>query len=225
MLPRVRSLLSLTGLMVLAIGHAEAQTSPAYVIRPGDKVTVEVFTAAGERVAVVEGERIVDRVGDVYLPYVGTVNVTGMEHNSIRELLVDEYSRFYSDPVVNVQVLLRVSVTGAVPSPGRYYLDPTTTLLDALSEAGGANTEYAVVGSQIPGDPREVRLVRDTERMTLNMHPTEITDEVIAMRIRSGDWLHVPPEDRTAVRDQILFWGSLISFASGVISLALLIGR
>ncbi|MHB1191646.1 MAG: polysaccharide biosynthesis/export family protein [Longimicrobiales bacterium] len=204
---------------------ASAQEGVVYALRPGDKVTVEVFTSAGEKVDVVAGERILDRTGDVYLPFVGTVQAAGLDQNSFREVLVAGYSGFYADPVVNVKVQLRVNVTGAVPKPGQYYLDPTATLLDALSSAGGANTEFAVTGNMIPGDPRNVQLVRDGVRQILNFHPSQVGDETFNMRIRSGDWLHVPAENKTAVRDQVLFWGSLISLASSTISLVILITR
>lgn len=225
MVPRTCSALFLAGLLALGAAPSLAQDALSYAIRPGDKVTVEVFTAAGEKVTVVEGERLVDRNGDVYLPYVGTVHVSGLDQSLFRGVLVEAYNAFYADPVVNVKVELRVNVTGAVARPGQYFLDPTATLLDALAAAGGANVEYAVIGSQIPGDPRQVQLVRDNERQVLNFHPADISDQVLNMRIRSGDWLHVPPDDKTAVRDQILFWGSILSFVSGVASLVILIGR
>ncbi len=204
---------------------ASAQEGVVYALRPGDKVTLEVFTSAGEKVDVVAGERILDRNGDVYLPFVGTVQAAGLDQNSFREVLVAGYGSFYADPVVNVKVQLRVNVTGAVPKPGQYYLDPTATLLDALSSAGGANTEFAVAGNTIPGDSRNVQLVRDGARQVLNFHPSQIADETFNMRIRSGDWLHVPAENKSAVRDQVLFWGSLISLASSTISLVILIAR
>lgn len=221
---RLRPTLLLLGLLALP-RPSSAQQDTTYAIRPGDKVTVELFTAAGERVAVVEGERTVDRNGDVYLPYAGTVHLAGLDQSSLRELLVESYRPFYADPVLNVTVALRVTVTGAVASPGQFFLDPTATLIDALAAAGGANTEYIVAGTQIPGDPRETRVVREGERLTINLHPADITDETLNFRIRSGDWLHVPPEDRTAIRDEVLFWGSLLSLVSGVASLIILIGR
>lgn len=219
---RVNRSLLLAGLLALVPAAGRSQQETGYELRPGDKVTIEVFTAAGEKVDVIAGERILDRNGDIYLPYVGTVRALDLDQASLRELLVASYKGFYEDPVVDVKVELRVNVTGAVGRPGQYFLDPSATLFDALAAAGGANVEYAVVGAQIPGNPREVQLVRGAERLTLNLHPADISDDVLLMTIRSGDWLHVPPENRTAIRDQVLFWGSLVSFATGIASLIVL---
>jgi len=222
---RVYSNLVVAGLLALAPFPTAAQDEGLYALQAGDKITLEVFTSAGEKVEVVAGERILDRNGDVYLPYVGTVHAAGMDQNSLRELLVAGYGSFYAEPVVNVKVLLRINVTGAVPRPGQYYMDPTTTLLDAITAAGGSNAEYAVVGSMIPGDPRNVQLVREGQRQILNFHPAQVSDETLRMRIRSGDWLNVPPERKTAVRDQVLFWGNLLSLTSSVVTLVVLLVR
>jgi polysaccharide export outer membrane protein len=222
---RVLRSLFLAGFLALAPASALAQQESPYALRPGDKVTVEVFTSAGEKVDVVAGERILDRNGDVYLPYVGTVHAAGLDQNSLREVLVAGYGSFYAEPVVNVKVLLRVNVTGAVPRAGQYFMDPTATIMDALSSAGGANTEYAVMGSQIAGNPRAIQLVRQGVRQVLNVHPAEITEETINMRVQSGDWLHVPPEGKTAIRDEILFWGSVLSLGSSVATLVVLLIR
>jgi len=215
--------LALAGILAFVPAPGDAQQDVTYTLRPGDRITVEVFTAAGQKVDVVAGERILDRKGDVYLPFVGTVHAEGFDQTSLREALVAGYSAFYSEPVVNVKVELRISVTGAVPRPGQYFMDPTATLLDALAEAGGVNSEYAVLGNQIPSDPREIQLVRDGSRQVLNFHPGEVIQETLTMRIRSGDWLHVPAQDKTALRDQVLFWGSLVSFVASVASLVVFV--
>lgn len=221
MLPRF-----LTAVLFLVCAvPATAQEEPGYEIRPGDRLTTRLFTAAGSEVGVVDGERIVDVNGNVFLPYVGSVRVAGYDETRLRDLLVDAYRQFYDDPVVDIRVELRVNVTGAVGQAGRYYLDPTATIMDAMAAAGGVGSEFAVSGTQVPADPTAVRLVRDGELIILNLRPDEVDRSVLLMRIQSGDWFHVPSRARSRVRDEITFWGSVISFVASAIGLVILIGR
>ena len=224
-----RSLILTTAAFLLAVGAHAQEIVPggetAYAVQSGDRIQLQMFTAAGVEVGEVEGERIIDRAGNVFLPYVGTVMVVGLDQGGIRELLVDRYSEFYSDPVIDVKVELKISVTGAVPQPGQFYLDPTATLAEALATAGGTTPEFAISAVFIPSDPTQVRLVRDGVATILNFRAEEVSQETLNMRIKSGDWLHVPYQPRSRVRDEIQFWGSVIGILTSTIGLAVLIGR
>ena len=203
-----------------------AQESSEYTIRTGDRITTQLFSAAGEEIGVIGGQRIVDREGRLFLPFVGSTEVAGLQENSLRDLLVERYGEFYNEPVVDVQVELRVNITGAVGSPGQYFLDPTATISDAMANAGGINAELAVVGSQLPADPENVRLVREGEDLRiLNLRPDEVVDSVLQERIRSGDWFHVPFRGRSRIRDEITFWGSVVSFTASIVGLIYLINN
>lgn len=219
MLPRARFL----PVLALLIATPLAAQEVSYAVRPGDRLTVEVFTAAGQKVDVVQGQRILDRNGDVYLPYVGSLHAAGLDEAGLREALIQRYQSFYDDPVVNVKVELRINITGSVRSPGQYFVDPTATIIDALAQAGGASSEYAITNIQIPADQAHVRLVRDGKTTILNIRADEITQDVIDMRVRSGDWIHVPARERSRIRDELTFWGSLISFTSSVVALIYLV--
>lgn len=199
------------------------QTPTGYVMRPGDRITIQVFTAAGQRVDVVSGQHILDRDGNVYLPYIASVHLAGLDQSGCRELLVQRYSHFYDNPVVNVKVELRVNITGAVENPGQYFLDPTATLLDALSKAGGIRPEVGVGATAVEADPQHVRLVRNGKTYILDMRADQIADSVINMRIHSGDWINVPPRTRSKIRDTVTFWGGVVSLATSLIALTVLV--
>jgi len=210
---------------LLSASPATAQDDVGYSIRSGDRVTTQLFSAAGEEVSVIEGERVVDRNGDVFLPFVGSIHVSGLDETQLRELLTERYSRFYDQPVVDVRVALRVNITGAVGNPGQFFMDPTSTVADAIAEAGGIGPEFAVSSIQLPADPESVRLVRDGETLILNLQPREVSDAVLNMRIQSGDWFHIPYQSRSRVRDEVQFWGSVVSFAASIVGLVVLISR
>lgn len=222
MLPRLSTLVVSAFLVASPL---RAQTEDSYALQPGDQVTIELFTAAGEKVDVVGGDRVLDRDGNVYLPYIGSVHLAGLDQSSCRKLLVERYSHFYDQPVVNVKVQLRVNVTGSVGKPGQYFLDPTATILDALSNAGGIGSDVAIGSYQAAADPAHVRLVRDGKEHILDMRADQIADSVVKMRIHSGDWIHVPPQTRSRIRDDVTFWGSVASFASSILAVIVLIKK
>lgn len=193
-------------------------------VQPGDQITTDFYTAGGQQIQAIEGTRLVDRDGNIFLPFVGTVRVAGLDAERIRTLLEQKYTPFYADPVVSVQVLLRVNVTGVVRAPGHYFLDPTTTIVDALSSAGGAGSELlesANTGGA--ANVSEIRLVRAGKTIVLDLRPESVTPETLEMRIQSGDWIHVPPRPRSRVRDDIQFWGSLISVVTSVVAAVVII--
>ncbi len=175
----LRTLFPLSFLVALPLPGA-AQSDPnasAYSLQPGDRIEIELYTDAGVELSVVGGERTVDEGGEVFLPFVGSVKVVGMRQDELRDALRVLYEEFYAEPVLDVQVKLSIRVTGSVFSPGRYYLAPTATILDALTEAGGMQPELTGPGvANIPTDQSRVRLERDGESQVLNLRPAEATD-------------------------------------------------
>ena len=195
----------------------------SYGVRAGDEVTIRVFTSAGAQLSEVSGVRIVDPSGQIYLPYVGTLGVEGLSAPEIRNLLAEEYSRLYSNPVVEVVSRLKVNVTGAVRNPGHYLLDPSSTIIDALASAGGVGSEIDI-GFYAASDPESSRIVRSGELHVLDLRPNTADPGVFSLPIQSGDWIHIPIAERSRVREQVQFWGGIVSLATGVIALSVLAG-
>ena len=85
--------------------------------------------------------------------------------------------------------------------------------------------EYAINLQVIPSDPSQVRLVRDGASIVFSVRPDDITEETLELRVRSGDWIHVPTKSRSRIRDEVTFWGSLLSITSSFISLIILLNN
>ena len=194
-------------------------------VQPGDQVNIALYTAAGTRLAEVSGERTVDPNGELFLPFLGTIQVVGMETADIRRLLEERYGALYSDPVVEVITNVNVNITGAVRSPGQFYVPPSATLVDALALAGGVTSEIDLGLAGGASDPSRVRLVRNGVATVLDLRPLEIRPEIIDLRIQSGDWLYVPRAERSQLREQISFWGSTLTVLFTGASLIVLIAR
>ena len=65
-----------------------------YAVRPGDQLEIRFFTAAGTEIREITGQRFVDQTGHIFLPYVGSQWVDGLDAASVRELLQGEFAEF-----------------------------------------------------------------------------------------------------------------------------------
>src|SRR5687768_14621477 len=166
----VFSLLSATG--------ASAQTSVTTrsdLIGPGDVLKIRIW-----REPDMSGEFQVATNGSVVLPRLGQIAVASIPADSLQTILTNRYKTFLNNPSIEISLLRRVTITGAVRTPGVYPLDPTMTIADAVALAGGASPE----GKR---DKVEVRRAGQT------IHADLRNDTVIAdSPVQSGDQLYVP---------------------------------
>ena len=200
-------LISMACLLLLWTGSAEAQQLEpgARVLRPGDKVQLRISPDS-----TLSGEYPVEGNGAVYLPLLGAVDVAGQTTEQVRSLLVDRYSATLRDPVVVVSPRFRVSLLGSVGSPGLYFIDATTTLLDLISMAGG-----------FAGDANQtkVHVGRIGGSFTVNVRDMLTGSEAAAeIPLHSGDRIVVPR--RSGFRIQSLQIGlQMVAIVLSVINL------
>ena len=140
-------------------------------------------------------------------------------------LLEERYGTLYADPVIEVTANVHINVTGAVRLPGRYFILPSATLVDALAHAGGASSEIDIGLQGGASDPSRVRLVRDGVVTVIDLRPLAVQPEVLSLRIQSGDWIHVPRAVRSKIRESIPFYGSALTVLLTLASLIVLIAR
>jgi polysaccharide export outer membrane protein len=148
---------------------------PRVDLRPGDRVRLNIW-----REPDLSGEYQVDERGEVVFPKLGAMRVTDLSADSLKQLLVHDYTAYLRDPSVEVTLLRRVNVLGAVRSPGLYQVDQTETIADVLAQAGGPTSD---------GKPDRVELRRDGAktgtRLTRDSH-------LFTSGVQSGDQLWVP---------------------------------
>lgn len=184
---RVRSLHLAVAIIVCISAFAPyptaAQGSPVrappdradVVLRPGDRVRLKVW-----REPDLSGEFEVDEDGIVVFPKVGRLDVQKISTDSLKALLIARYAESLRSPSVEVTVLRKLNVLGAVKNPGLYYVDPTTTVADALALAGGVTPD---------GKQNSFELVRDGKRLPVELsRDSRLADSPL----QSGDQLRVP---------------------------------
>lgn len=167
------------GLCLLGLRSLDAQSPTASVAlsaagfaQPGDQVRITVWpqSAFGAPVTAV-----VDADGNILVPPAGQLSVREVPIQTLRDTLRARLSKFIRQPEVDVQVLRRVTVNGAVLKPDVYYMDVASTLRDAIALAGGI-TEVGARG--------KVYVIRTGQRIHV---PQWETDAGASSVLRSGD--------------------------------------
>lgn len=149
----------------------------------------ELTIPAGEfRSAEVHGH-LVSSSGEIFFPYVGTVNVAGRTLVEIRNELTKRLSQYINSPQLDARIAAfrskRVNVTGEVSSPGYFPItDTPMTLVDAIDLAGGPTTAAAI---------QQVQVLRAGRLLTFDMmrlfHEGDLQQNIL---LRDGDVVYVP---------------------------------
>ncbi|MBY6159172.1 polysaccharide export protein [Pseudooceanicola nitratireducens] len=138
------ALIAAAGFLTLSGGKAAAQ----YAIQPGDQLQIEVLEDSSlNRGALVLPD------GTINFPLVGTIRAAGQSVSQVRAVLTRQLaSNFANEPNVFVTVArlagngldlptapdtMRIYLMGEVNKSGMIEADPSTTLLQALAQAGG----------------------------------------------------------------------------------------
>ena len=112
-------------------------TPAAYMLRPGDKLAVNIF----QEDDLSQRELQIDEAGTISLPLIGDMQAAGLSPGQLSRAIEAAYGRNYlRDPQANVVLLeareRTVSVEGEVKTAGVYRVQPGYTLLSALALAG-----------------------------------------------------------------------------------------
>jgi len=159
-------------------GTAMAQQSPPDALRPGDAIRLQLVVS-GEGGQDYSGEYMIDESGRVSLPLIEGMLATSVSGQELRSRIIQQYQSLFRNQAIQVTLLRRVSVLGAVRTPGLYHVDPTMRIGDVIATAGGATPN---------GKQGEVRIIRDGQEIV-----TELSlASAVPREIRSGDQIFVP---------------------------------
>ncbi|PYE82162.1 polysaccharide biosynthesis/export family protein [Pseudoroseicyclus aestuarii] len=169
------------------------------IIAPGDTVSVTVWTtesnglltAGSERFAALPNMRV-SSSGTIFLPYVGTVTVSGMAPETARARIEERYAEV--SPSAQVQFEFtegrqnRVSLVGGVAQPGPYPLpDQDFTVMGLIALGGG-------VSQGLPNP--QIRLQRGGRIYGTSVERLLETPR-LDTTLAGGDMIYVEADDRT----------------------------
>lgn len=153
------------------------------------------------------GDYPVDEQGVVVFPLIGPRTVTDISPDSLKRDLIEAYAVYLRHPSIDVVLLRRVNVLGAVARPGLYSVDPTMMVADVIALAGGTTPI---------GNPDEIQLVRDGRTITTRLSQRARLAE---LSIRSGDQFYVPERSWIA-RNSNIVAAAITATVSLIIALA-----
>lgn len=178
-----------------------AQTNDE-ALHPGDVLRLRIYLEPD-----LSGEFPINELGMATLPRLGDLPISTWPPDSIRPRLTRMYAEYLRDPTVEVTLLRRVAIYGAVLKPGLYPVDPTMTVQDALALAGGAASD---------GKRNHVELLRGDQRIDTDL---TLGSTVAQLRLRSGDQLFVP--QRSWLSRNTWLVGSFIGATATIIAVVL----
>ena len=188
---RFFSLVVMVTTVLLTAFGAKAQ-SDGYALNPGDVLQVSVWKEDG-----LDREVLVLPDGSVTFPLAGTVQAKGLTAGQLEVELKKRLSPFIPDASVSVSVKAPlgnvVSVIGQVAKPGELVISHRTSVMQALSMAGGL-TPFASSGNIII-------LHRENGKESATPFPY---DDVVRGRELSSD-IFLTPGDVIVVPNASLF--------------------
>jgi len=158
---------------------------PGYVIGPGDEIRVTVWGK-------IEGNWNVevDRDGNITLPKIGVLGVTGLSFSELKGVLRKELSKYYTGFEMNVSMgslrTVRIYMVGSTDNPGAYTVSALSTLVNALIEVGGPGKN---------GSMRDIQVKRNGAAIVhFDMYDFLLDgDKTEDVRLMPEDVIFIPP--------------------------------
>ena len=162
-----------------------APVSSDYVLGPGDQLLIRAWGSVD-----INYQAVLDRNGQVSIPKVGTILMSGVKFSSAEGVIHQAFGRIYKNFELNVSMgqtrSITVYVVGQARRPGSYTLSGLSTLSSALFASGGPNNN---------GSMRRVQLIRANQIVaSFDLYQFLSQGMTIGdIRLIDGDALVIPP--------------------------------
>jgi protein involved in polysaccharide export with SLBB domain len=159
--------------------------SPDYRIGPGDELQIRGWGSVD-----VDVRTSVDRNGQIHIPRVGSVSLSGIRSAQAEDVVRAAIGKYYRDFQISVTLGqlkgLTIYVVGQARKPGAYTLSSSSTLVSALFASGGPNQT---------GSMRHVQVKRGDKLITeLDLYAFLAKgDKAADVRLQDGDTIVIPP--------------------------------
>jgi len=171
----------------------------AYLLGPGDILEIEVAEVPGTL-----ARTFVMPDGMVYYNLAGGVRAEGLTQAAFGKKLEEALAKDYTRPLVNVSLVevrsRRYWILGRVFKPGLYPLRQPTTLLEAVSQAGGLFTSRFSGTTEELADLSKSVVIRDGEILPVNFEKLiRSGDTSQNIYLRHNDYIYLPSATTSTV--------------------------
>jgi polysaccharide export outer membrane protein len=157
--------------------------SGSYKIGPADVLNIQVWKEPE-----FSGAVAVHQDGKITLPLIGDLQAGGKTPNEVQAIVADSLKKYVVKPLVTVTVQdvgsKRYYMDGLIARPGEYPLIVPTTILEAISKAGGLQ-DFA--------NSKKIYILRGDKRIYFNykdvIHGRHMEENV---QLQPGDHVVVP---------------------------------
>lgn len=162
------------------------QFNPDYLVAVGDRIHVRLWGGF-----TFDETATVDPQGNIFLPHVGPVKVSGIPNKNLQQQIEAAVRRVFRANVYSYASLaaaqpVRIFVGGNVMRPGLYGGTSMDSLLNYLDQAGGIDPER--------GSFLAVQVKRGaTVRATFNLYDFLLNGQLPLLQLSDGDVIFVPP--------------------------------
>jgi polysaccharide export outer membrane protein len=131
-----------------------------YLVGPGDIVAVTIYGLPSsssdgrqeQSSSVPKGSRV-DSAGMIQMPFIGSVQVSGLSLQQIRDRIQDSFKKFIKTPSVVVEIIEYKShplyLLGQFKKPGTHYMDRPLNLLQGVSLGEGMDATANLRGARL----------------------------------------------------------------------------
>lgn len=176
---------------ILSINIQTVDPAATQVLTTGNLQNAAIgATSAGSTGSQTVSGYLVDHSGNVELPVMGKIKLSGLTTEQAREEIRTQASNFFKNPTVNLRFAnFKITILGEVAKPATYVIsNEKINILDALGLAGDLT---------IYGKRENIVLIRQLEDGSRKLVKLDITKSEILNSpyyyLRQNDYLYVEP--------------------------------
>jgi hypothetical protein len=178
-----------------SLGHTAESFLLHKRLRDGDFEIGDRINVTYEGIGLTRADSLVVQSGKIVRlgEPLGDLNLNGVLRSEISDSITTRVAQYFKDEVVHVTPLIRVSITGAVRTPGTYYTRADMPLSDVIMRLGGVeqNSDLGNViikrGEQIVWGKPDVQTAL-ADGFTVDRLGLEPADEVVVGARSGSHW-------------------------------------